>query len=179
MGGVMPNFVNLVVRACKGGMGTFAQQWIPANTRILEFTGNNLIRSSINQAVLKGSTDCYLQIDENTFLGASGKMDDYVNHSCNPNCGLEFFDDRVYLRSIQHINRSDELTFDYATSQKAFPFRFNCQCGSTECRGEIGDYSELSSTRKAYYLSRGVIAPFLMQRAEPVRIRVREKRAAH
>jgi len=165
----MPNFVNVVVRACKGGMGTFAQQWIPANTRILEFTGNRVIRPSINQALMKGSTDCYLQIDENTFLGASGKMDDYVNHSCEPSCGLEFADDRVFLRSIQHVKRNEELTFDYATSQKSFPFRFNCRCGSLDCRGEIGDYSELSGPRKAYYLSKGVIAPYLVQRAESIR----------
>ena len=175
----MPNFVNLVVRSCKGGMGTFAQQWIPANTRILEFTGNIVIRSLINQAAMKGSIDCYLQIDEHVFLGASGKMDDYVNHACDPNCGLEFDNDRVYLRSIQYINRGDELTFDYATSQKSFPFRFNCRCGSLDCRGEIGDYSELSGTKQAYYLSKGVIAPYLLQRVEPIRLKMKEKRVAH
>jgi SET domain-containing protein len=175
----MPNYVNLVVRACKGGMGTFAQQWIPSNTRILEFTGNKVVRALIYQALDKGGTDCFLQVDENIFIGASGNMDDYVNHSCDPNCGLEFDGERVYLRSILHINRGDELTFDYATSQHSFPFRFNCQCGSQHCRGEIGDYSELSSTRKAYYIAKGVIAPFLNQRVEVVRTRIREKRVAH
>jgi hypothetical protein len=177
----MQYFVNLAVRACKGGLGTFAQQWIPANTRILEFTGARVIRSLMTQSLLQGGTDCFLQIDENTFLGSSGKMDDYINHSCDPNCGLEFNEDRVYLRSIQDINRGDELTFDYATSQKSFPFRFHCRCGSQECRGEIGDYNELPRPRKAFYVSKGVVAPFLLKRAEPdrVRVRVREKRVAH
>ena len=90
----------------------------------------------------------------------------FINHSCEPNCMV---DDNLDVVTIKPVKKGEELTFDYATSQKSFPFRFNCRCGSLDCRGEIGDYSELSGPRKAYYLSKGVIAPYLVQRAESIR----------
>ena len=117
----MPYFVTLGIMPCRGGMGVFIQQWIPANTRILEFTGKRVDREMINLFASKGSSDSFLQVDENEFIGASGRLDDYVNHSCDPNCGLEFDGDRIYLKSIKVIDRGSEITYDYATSQYVFP----------------------------------------------------------
>ena len=149
---------------CGEGMGVFVQQWIPANTRILEFTGKRVDRETINKFASKGSTDSFLQVGENEFIGASGRLDDYVNHSCEPNCGLEFDGDRVYLKSIRVITRGSEISYDYATSQYVFPLRFNCKCGNRDCRGEIGDFDELSPNRKKFYLSKNIVAPFLVSR---------------
>ena len=171
----MPELINLVTRSCNGGKGTFTRRNIQTNTRILEFTGDRVVRDIVNHAQATGGPDSFLQIEENSFIGSSGKVDDYVNHSCDPNCGLEFTGDRIYLKSIKPIKRGEELTFDYATSQKSFPFRFHCRCGSSDCRGEIGDYNEIPEYRKSLYLSMGVIAPYLMQQAvirkKPVRTR--------
>lgn len=161
----MPDLVNLVTRVCNGGKGIFTRQKIPANSRILEFTGDRVIRDTVIQTLADGGPDSFLQIGKNFFIGSSGRADDYINHSCDPNCGLEFHGDRIYLKSIKPIKRGDELTFDYATSQQCFPFRFTCRCGSVECRGEIGDFDELPAPRKAFYLSMGVVAPYLIQPA--------------
>ena len=172
----MPELINLVTRVCNGGKGTFTRRKVPANNRILEFTGDRVVREVVNQAVADGGRDSFLQVGENSFIGSSGNMDDYVNHSCDPNCGLEFAGDRIYLKSIKPIKRGEELTFDYATSQKSFPFRFHCRCGSLECRGEIGDFNEIPEYRKSLYLSMGVIAPYLMQNKGVFRKRTRVKR---
>lgn len=162
----MPYFVTLGIMPCRDGMGVFVQQWIPANSRILEFTGKRVDREMINKFALKGSSDSFLQVGENEFIGASGRLDDYVNHSCEPNCGLDFDGDRVYLKSINVISRGSEITYDYATSQLVFPLRFNCRCGSLDCRGEIGDFDELSAKRKKYYLAKNIVAPFLVTRPD-------------
>ena len=172
----MPTAVKLVTRSCNGGKGTFTQRLIPADTRILEFTGDRVVRELLIQAQASGGHDSFLQIAEDSFIGASGNTDDYVNHSCDPNCGLEFVNDRIYLKSIKPISRGEQLTFDYATSQQAFPFRFHCHCGSEHCRGEIGDYHELPDARKAYYESMGVIAPYLIQSPMMAKRRSRGKR---
>ena len=172
----MPVLVNLVTRACNGGKGIFTRRKIPANTRILEFTGDRVIREIVDQALADGGPDSFLQIDENFFIGSSGHVDDYVNHSCDPNCGLEFAGGRIYLKSIKPIKRGQELTFDYATSQKSFPFRFLCRCGSVECRGEIGDYNEIPVSRKVHYQSMGVVAPYLLQQVVIRKKRTRAKR---
>ena len=170
----MPDLVNLVTRACNGGKGIFTRRKIPANARILEFTGDRVVRDIVDQALADGGPDSFLQVEENSFIGSSGTVDDYVNHSCDPNCGLDFAGDRIYLKSIKPIKRGEELTFDYATSQNSFPFRFHCRCGSVQCRGEIGDYNEIPAPLKAYYQSMGVIAPYLLQ---PVMIRKKRIRA--
>ena len=157
----MPYYVTLGIMPCRGGLGVFIQQWIPANTRILEFTGKIIDRDMINHIVTKGCSDSFLQVGENEFIGASGRLDDYVNHSCDPNCGLDFEDGRVYLKSIRIISRGSEITYDYATSQSLFPLRFSCKCESPDCRGDIGDFNELPVKRKKFYLSKSVVAPFL------------------
>lgn len=172
----MPVVVKLVTRSCNGGKGTFTQRRIPARTRILEFTGARVVRELLYQAQAGGGRDSFLQIAEDIFIGSSGDTDDYVNHSCDPNCGLEFVGDRIYLKSIKPIRRGEELTFDYATSQMGFPFRFHCRCGSEYCRGEIGDYQELPDARKDFYLSIGVIAPYLIQQPAVSKKRTRRKR---
>ena len=172
----MPELINLVTRLCNGGKGTFTRRKVPVDTRILEFTGARVIRKIVNQAVADGGRDSFLQIAENSFIGSSGNVDDYVNHSCDPNCGLEFAGDRIYLKAIKPIKRGEELTFDYATSQKSFPFRFHCRCGSRECRGEIGNYDEIPEYRKSLYLSMGVIAPYLIQEERIFTKRVKVKR---
>ena len=164
----MPYFVTLGIMPCRGGMGVFIQQWIPANTRILEFTGKRVDRNVLNRFAAKGSSDSFLQVGEDEFIGASGRLDDYVNHSCDPNCGLEFDGDRIYLKSIKVINRGSEITYDYATSQFIFPLRFNCQCDSPECRGEIGDFEELTAKQKKFYLSKNIIAPYLVNKTVAV-----------
>lgn len=171
----MPYFVTLGVMPCRGGMGVFIQQWIPANTRVLEFTGKRIDRAMINRIVSKGGSDSFLQVGQDEFIGASGRLDDYVNHSCDPNCGLDFEGDRIFLKSIKVIPRGSEITYDYATSQYTFPLRFNCQCENQECRGDIGDFDELSGKRKKYYLSKGVVAPFLQNGTATLSLRKGKK----
>ena len=161
-----PYFARLGLRASNGGLGVFVNQWIPANTRILEFGGTRISRALVNQAIKRNKPDSYLQIAENEFLGPSGHLDDYINHSCEPNCGLEFSEGRVFLKSIRDISFGTELTFDYSTSQSNYPYWFTCHCGHAKCRRDIGDFSELARERKSYYISRGIVAPFLIEERE-------------
>lgn len=174
-----PYYVGLGVRSCRGGMGVYIHEWVPANTLILEFTGKRVNRDTINRAFTMNKPDRFLQVEENTFMGHSGRMDDYINHSCDPNCGLEFRDGHVYLKSIRNISFGSELTFDYSTSQSGFPFRFLCHCGSRNCRHVIGDFTELPDSRKAYYLSKGVVAPYLVKNVDPVNIPSSAKELLH
>lgn len=161
-----PNYVGMGVRSSNGGMGVFIHERVPAGTRILEFTGKRLSRVLVDRAVTFNKPDYYLQVGENEFMGPSGLMDDYVNHSCHPNSGLEFERGRIFMKSLRDISFGTELTIDYATTQSAFPLRFSCKCGHRNCRGIIGNYNELPPHRQAYYRSRNVIAPYLLTEAE-------------
>jgi hypothetical protein len=68
----------------------------------------------------------------------------YVNHSCQPNCRLNWYDltaagesqprRRVFLLALEPIERGDELTIDYAwPPHMAIP----CRCHAPNCRGWI------------------------------------------
>lgn len=159
----MPYFTTLGIMPIRNGMGIFVMKRVPAETRILEFTGNIVDRDLINHVISRGYADTFLQIEKDKFLGKSGRLDDYINHSCDPNCGLDFSGARVYLKSIRPIQRGNEITYDYATSQWNYPARFSCSCGSPLCRTEIGNYDELPDDRKSRYLEKQAVAPYLLQ----------------
>jgi uncharacterized protein len=56
----------------------------------------------------------------------------FVNHSCNNNTEVREFCDVA----IVSIACGDEITSDYGSDGSAVSFE--CQCGSTNCRGVIG-----------------------------------------
>jgi hypothetical protein len=73
----------------------------------------------------------------------------YLNHSCDPNCELFFYQplhaneeppDRLWLKALRPIQVGEQLTIDYAwPAERAIP----CHCGSPNCRGWIVSAEEL------------------------------------
>lgn len=58
----------------------------------------------------------------------------FMNHSCDPN--IVWADDDTMIAS-RDILPGEEITFDYAMTEVAIPFRMECRCGSPNCRGII------------------------------------------
>ena len=151
----------LECRSVADGLGVFALRTIKTGRRLLEFTGPILNRQSLDMALEYSDVDGYLQISAHSYMGPSGGLDDFVNHSCDPNCGLLFLKSRIVLTAIRPINPGEELTFDYASTQNAYPHRFLCSCGSPKCRREIGDFDDLPFSLQRTYHERGILAPYL------------------
>lgn len=102
----------------------------------------------------------FLQISPDYFISPSGNADDFVNHSCDPNCALYFENgqyDELVLRAIRNIRQGEELSFDYGTIMFNEPTRFHCECGSPKCRGMIGNFDTLPEEQQKQYLAAGVI----------------------
>lgn len=55
----------------------------------------------------------------------------YLNHSCEGNVG--FNDDGDFV-ARRHIEKSEELTYDYTLAESNPRFRMECKCGSGGCR---------------------------------------------
>lgn len=115
--------------------------------------------------------DHVMEVGENEVFLPSGALDDFVNHSCQPNCRLDYQSGgRVFLVALRDIVPGEELSFDYATTTTrdgiaAFPgWRFNCLCGSKECRGQVSCAEELPADRLRYYLQIGALAPHVVAR---------------
>ena len=123
------------------GRGVFADAAIGAGEVILTFTGPRLMRDAVRE------DDYHLQIGEDEYLGASGREDDYVNHSCEPNSGFYLGLDLVAKRDIV---AGEEITWDYSTAIDEGDFGgFPCNCGAPTCRKTVQSFRFLNAADQA------------------------------
>jgi uncharacterized protein len=80
-----------------------------------------------------------IQITETLFIGPTtederegGMM--HLNHSCQPNLGLQ---GQIVYVALRDIAVDEELTFDYAMNGDDPNEIMKCQCGAESCRGVI------------------------------------------
>jgi SET domain-containing protein len=97
----------------------------------------------------------------------------YINHSCNPNAGLQ---EATEIIALTEINRGTELTFDYSTSMADDPWEMNCVCGEASCRGRILEFKHLPIDTQLYYMELGVVPDFCIK---PPPIRLKDHRVAN
>jgi len=145
----------------RGGLGVFTPIIIPSKTPILEFKGDIITSSDIKRRQLSG--DEYLQIGDDIFLGLSGEIDEYIRHSCNPNCSIHAVGRRAFLYSMYVIPSNNELTFDYSTSSTDTPstWQMQCHCGCFNCRQTISGFHHLDKDIQEEYKRRDIVPSFL------------------
>jgi uncharacterized protein len=101
-----------------------------------------------------------LQIDDDLYLVSPNQSDgDCINHSCDPNCGLQ---GGVVLVAMRDIAAGEQVTFDYSMADGSPYDEFDCACGSLRCRGRVsGDDWMLPDLQDRY---RGYFSPYLTRR---------------
>jgi hypothetical protein len=168
---VMAPLPGIAVRENAMGRSLYSRSGHPAGEVLLEHYGR---RVSFAEGQGEAS-DHVMEIGEDEVFLASGDLDDYVNHSCEPNCCLRFEPDgRVFLVAMRDIAPGEDLSFDYATTTTragiaAFPgWRFPCRCGAAGCRGEVGCAEDLPLERLHYYARHGALAPHVLRRLSPL-----------
>lgn len=149
----------LKVTESKNGKGVFTDVEIPANTPILEVKGQIYKDKDISHL----DPAYVLQVGYTSYIGPSGGVDDYVNHSCSPNCYLNIVGNRAILYSLYLIPRGAELTFDYSTSSTDTldVWKMDCKCNSFKCRKVISGFQYLDENLKKEYISKGMVPMFL------------------
>lgn len=103
-----------------------------------------------------------LQIDEHRHLGPSGTAADFVNHSCEPNCAIDF--DRLCLVALRPISPGEEITFNYLTTEWELAAPFECRCGATQCMGTLRGFKQLAPAERRALEPH--LSPFLRGRLE-------------
>ncbi len=117
------------------GRGVFAAAFVPAGTTLMTFKGPLLRSTEVD------FEDYHLQIGEDLYLGPSGDVDDFVNHSCAPNAG---FAEGLTLKALRDIGPHEEITWDYSCAIDEADFvGFPCACGSAQCRGVVRSFRDL------------------------------------
>ena len=118
---------NLAVKRASAGLGLFALKRIPANRRIVEYTGK-----LINGEERQKSRGRYLfEINENRFIDGSARSNlaRYINHSCEPNSIGYVSGNRIWIWSLRVIEAGEEITMDYCKEYfDQFIKAGNCKC---------------------------------------------------
>ena len=134
---------SLEIKSSRFGKGLFARVPIIIGQTIFYFTGRRGDDTHTN--VLS------LEIDKNLFIESDLKYDDFLNHSCDPNCYIDFSD--VSLKVLKPIQRGQELTYIYNTSEwdlinSATPSFFKCDCNTKNCIGIIRGFRYLTEQQR-------------------------------
>ena len=93
-----------------------------------------------------------IQITEDLFIGPSTKRQReggmmHLNHSCEPNLGLQ---GQIVFLALRDIRADEEVTFDYAmTDHEAYEMK--CRCGTPSCRGTITGFDWLKPEIQSKY----------------------------
>src|SRR5215469_546242 len=113
--------------------GVYADELIPANRKVIEYTGERVNRReakrrSEGKFTYLFAVDNYWTLDG--AVGGSGA--EIINHSCEPNLVSRVMRGHVLYMSLREIEPGEELLIDYnfATNIECTP----CACGATNCR---------------------------------------------
>ena len=140
------------IKECPGrGRSVFTNRMYMPDEYVMPFTG---MKTHISQII---DFTHYLQVAPDFFISPSGNADDFVNHSCDPNCALYFYNDTLVLRAIRPIAIGEELSFDYGTIMFNEPTTFQCACGNPGCRGKIGNYFSLPDELQRKYRKKNMV----------------------
>ena len=102
------------------------------------------------------------QIEEDFYLVSSKPgPGDFINHSCDPNAGL---DGQIAIRAMRDIEPGEEVTIDYAMCDGDPRDSFECLCGSSSCRHIVtGNDWMLPELQRRYF---GYFSPYLQRRID-------------
>ena len=150
---------HLKIKPTKIGNGLFTDVKIPANFPIIEVGGTVCNWESIQDK----ENPYIMEIGNNLFITSSGDLDDYVNHSCNPNCVMHIIGKRAILYSLYIIPADSELTFDYSltSTDSLDSWKMDCLCGNFNCRKVISGFHLLPDDLKKNYMDNDLVPQFI------------------
>lgn len=149
------------VRESRNDMGLFANKRFHKGDIVKECSGKPATEDELSNYSERFG-EYSIQIGDEMYLGADYDMDDYVNHSCEPSCGLSEDMGTFFLKAIRDIENGEEITFDYSTDVKD-GWYMECNCGSEKCRGKINDFENLPKGLRKRYVKLGVVPKFILR----------------
>lgn len=149
----------LTLKNSKCGIGVFASKDFKKDECIIHFKGKIFDDDEIEYGSYEEKY-C-IQIGKRTFIGPSGELDDFINHSCNPNAGIKLTSNGLILIAIRKIKTGEEITWDYSTWTSESYWQMNCKCNSRNCRIRIGNFYTLPKNLREKYARLRVVGNFV------------------
>jgi uncharacterized protein len=146
--------------AATKGYGSFVCEPIAAGEVVAAFGGRCVTRDEFDLLPTRQQVRS-VQIDENLYLAGAPEPEpaDFINHSCDPNCGLS---GNVVLVALRDIAIGEELVYYYATTDGSSYDEFECECGAAICRGKVSGHDWMLPELQLRY--RGSFSPYLAKR---------------
>ena len=149
------------------GFGSRATAVIPAGTSVATFGGTAVTHVDFDEHDADRRSRS-IQVEANLiFLGPpTREPGDSINHSCEPNCGMR---NATTIVAMRDVAIGEELTFDYAMSDASDYDEFNCNCGTSLCRGRVcADDWQLDTLRHRY---KGFFSPYIQRKIDAEQFR--------
>ena len=155
------------------GRGVFANRLITKGT-LLSVWGGWIITTAELNRLRKIEQTYAVQVEEDLLTPRSKVAGaDFINHSCDPNAGLE---GSISLVALRDIEAGEEVCYDYAMADSNPHLGFECTCGSPLCRHKVtGDDWRNLRLQQAY---EGHFSPYLQRRVTAERERIAREAAA-
>jgi SET domain-containing protein len=116
--------------------GIYALENIPANRKVIEYTGERCNRRETKKRGEGEYTYLYTLDNYWTLDGAvGGSGAEMINHSCEPNLVGRVLKGHIIYMSLRPIKRGEELTIDYNFDKNTGHNK--CGCGTKSCRGTL------------------------------------------
>ena len=145
------------------GLGLFTSRSWPAGSTVLCVEDTQYLAQARPYAQLRAIGYAYselFQVGPDLFIPPYGALDDFTNHSCEPNCGLRVDASGFAMIALNDVAEHQELTYDYSTHQEHAQDHMICRCGAASCRQIIGSFSSLSPQLRQQYLQLDIVAGF-------------------
>jgi len=122
-------------RDVTGGKAVYARDIIEPGEVIAVWSGRIISTEALDELPeeIRRHT---VQVEEGLYLASfsAAEPPDFINHSCEPNAGLE---GQITIVARQRIHPGEEVTIDYAMCDGSAYDEFECACGSSACRGRV------------------------------------------
>lgn len=144
-----------------GHHGVFAKGKIEKGELIVIWGGQVTTRNEFMQ-LPEAVRRLTIQIEEDFYLaGDNIEPADFVNHSCDPNAGMN---GQIVLLAMRDIEPDEEICFDYAMCDSSDYDEFECQCGAPNCRHLVRGTDWQNPELWERY--RGYFVPYLQRRID-------------
>jgi len=153
--------MDLILGQSKLGKAVFANKDFKKGEEIIEWKGSVLSKEEL-PLIRTAEDDRFTQIGKDKYIGESGELDDFFNHSCNPNAGL-LFEEKILLIAIKQIKKGDEITWDYSTTMDEDDWEMDCLCESKNCRKKIRDFKYLPKEIQQKYIKLGIVPKYILK----------------
>lgn len=110
--------------------------------------------------------DRYFQLTEDfIYEWVPGMRENYLNHSCNPNCFIKVIKGIPSLITKRNIKSNEELCYNYNTVMYDLEKNwasFPCHCKSSKCIGRIRGFLYLTPNEEKEIES--MLTPFILSK---------------